>query len=154
MPGDFRERAIPVSAPAGSSGLAIGDPALALHQSLLRCAGCIDDCPVDRADFIVLLQSGNIGCGVGRVPSAAADPAQSGRKVRHQKQPDKPDIVLARGILRRRSLRFTGKHRVGHHRMALRKNAGGALHQDFVDLFGNFGPVGAFRQPIHFADLE
>ncbi len=46
------------------------------------------------------------------------------------------------------------EHRVDDDGMALDENARRALDEDFVDLPGHLRPVGAFRQPIGFLDLE
>ncbi len=44
----------------------MSDPGFALLQSLPGRPGCIDDRPIDRANIIVLLKSGNLRRGVGR----------------------------------------------------------------------------------------
>ncbi len=73
-------------------------------KGLFRRSGCIDDRPIDHADIIFLLKLGNLRCGVGCIELAATDTIQSGRKVRYEKQADKPNIQLVRGILDRGSL--------------------------------------------------
>ena len=100
------------------------DPGLALFQGLLGRSGRIDDRPVDRANIIFLLKFGNLGRRIGGVALAAADAAQSGRKIGDEKEPDKPDVQLARGIADRGSFRLTRKHRVDHDGMALRQESG------------------------------
>src|SRR5260370_23054845 len=73
-------------------------PGLTLYQSLLRWAGCIDDCPIDRTDIIFLLKPGDFGRGVGCIARAAADAAQSGGKIGYEKEADKPDIQPMSGV--------------------------------------------------------
>ena len=69
----------------------MSDPGLALFQSLPGRSGCIDNRPIDRANTIFLLKSGNLRRGVGGVGLAAADAVQPGRKVGDEKKADKPD---------------------------------------------------------------
>jgi hypothetical protein len=70
----------------------MSDPRLGVFQCLPGCSRCIDDSLIDRADIIFLLQSGNLRRSVGRIVLPAADTAQPGRKVRHEKETDKPLI--------------------------------------------------------------
>jgi len=130
------------------------DPGLALLKGLSGRSGCIDDRPFDRADIIFLLKLGNLGRSVGCIELAATDAVQSGRKVRYEKEADKPDIQLARGILDRDSLHFIRKHRVDDDAMALRKNPQRALHKNLVNVLSDLRLVCAFRQPIGFIDLK
>ena len=75
-------------------------------------------------------------------------------KIGYEKEADKPDIQPARGVADRAPLRFTGKYRVNHDGMALRKDPDRALHKGFVNLAGNLRPVCALGQPIGFTDLK
>src|ERR1700680_2920327 len=95
---DFGDGGIVVSRDWPSGRITVSDPGLALYQGLLWRSGCIDDSPVNPADIIVLLNFGNLRRCVGCIALAAADAAHSGRKVSREKEPDKPDIPLARGI--------------------------------------------------------
>ena len=99
------------------------DSGLALLQGLFGCSGGIDDVPIDRANIILLLKLGDLGRGVGRIALATANASLSGRKVGCQKEADKADILLERGLADRNAFRFTGKHRIDHHGMALDKDA-------------------------------
>src|ERR1700737_4949841 len=50
-----------------------GDAGLASLQRLLRRSACIDHRPIDPAEIVVLLKSGNCGRGVGCVVLAMTD---------------------------------------------------------------------------------
>src|SRR5260370_32745393 len=112
----------------GPASFKASDLRLASLESLLGRAGRIDDRPIDRADLIFLLKPGDLRRRVGCVALTKTDTAQSGRKVRYEKEADKPHIQPARGIADRGSLRFPGKHRIDHGRRTLRKDPHNALH--------------------------
>ena len=97
----------------------MSDLDLALFQGLFWCSGCINDSPVDRTDIIFLLNFGNLRRRVGCIVFTAADTAQSGRKVSREKEPDKPDIQLARDVADQGAFRFMRKHRVDNDGMTL-----------------------------------
>ena len=109
------------------------DSGLALLQGLFGCSGGIDDVPVDRADIILFLKSGDLGRSVGCIALATTNAALSGRKVGLEKEADKPDIQLARGVADRGSFRCARKHRVDDNGMALDKDPDGALHEGIVN---------------------
>ena len=111
------------------------------RQRLRRRSGGIDDHPIDRADIIFLLKPGDFGRGVGCIALAAADAAQSGGKIGYEEEADKPDIQFAGGVADRAPLRLTGKYRVSHDGMGLRKDPDSALHKGFVNLAGNLRPL-------------
>src|SRR5258708_3720451 len=75
----------------GLSRLTRGDAGLAPLQRLLRCPGGVDVSPIDRADIIFLLKSGNLRRGIGCIALAAADTAQSGLEVGGEKKADKTE---------------------------------------------------------------
>jgi hypothetical protein len=69
----------------------MGDAGLAPVQRLLRCPGGVDVSPIDGADIILLLKSGNLRRGIGSIALAMADTAQPGLEVGGEKNADKTD---------------------------------------------------------------
>ena len=53
--------------------VAFSDLVLAALERLRLCPGCIDACPLDKADLITLLQCGNLLRGIGGVAVATTD---------------------------------------------------------------------------------
>jgi hypothetical protein len=88
---DFGDGDIVFSALTGLSRLTMDDAGLASLQRLLRCPGGVDVSPIERADIIFLLKSGNLRRGIGCIVLAAADPAQSGLEVGLKKKADKTE---------------------------------------------------------------
>ncbi len=71
--------------------LTTSDPGLAWHQKSAWASRSIDDRPIDRANMMFLLRSGNLRRGVGRLDLAGIDTVLPGRKLQHEKKADKPD---------------------------------------------------------------
>ena len=150
---DFGDGGIAASS-IGLSRPTQGDPSSAVIQSLPGRSRCVDDCPIGGADVIFLLQRDDLGRRVRGIALTALDAAGSGRKIGYEKEADKPDMQPARGIMHCGSFLFPGKYCVHHGGMPLGKDPHRALHQDFVNLFGNFRPVSTLGQSIRSLTLN
>ena len=64
----------------------MSNPGLALLKSPSGRPGCIDDRPIDRANIIFLLKSGNLRLGIGRVGLPVTGKVLPGRKAGHEKK--------------------------------------------------------------------
>src|SRR5436305_1916720 len=123
-------------------------------ERLLACPGGIDGRPTDMADIIVLLQRGNLLCGVGRIALSTSDPGLPGYEVRDQEEAGERHVARPRQCGKCVAFEIAGEYTVDDRRMALGQHMSGLLGGHVVDPLRELRRICGWRQPLRLADPE